>query len=175
MQDELKVEIVPRTVTADDDTVAQRADTVHRLADLGQIDNVEAGELGATTTDGWLARVGGIEFPVVAYAVEQAEDSGAPLVSLVLAPACISVDSRPGTDPGPAAAAATLVKPTISYWGAPGTPDPREAIPGWAPEPSLGEQVAVNAGLQAFAEEPVRSTMQRLGLSAQGGFAEAPE
>lgn len=98
-----------------------------------------------STTDGpdtWLARIGGGVFPVVAYGLEPGED-GEVLVSLVVAADSIGIGDRPKDATPPLSRPAA--EKARSTWGAPGVPDPREGLPGWPPEASLGVQVAGNA------------------------------
>ncbi|MGX6605666.1 hypothetical protein ACWKSP_26560 [Micromonosporaceae bacterium Da 78-11] len=131
------MEIVPVTIPADEATIASRADTVHRMAELGQIEDPESGELNHEMT-GWLARINGAEFPVYAFGVEQAAD-GTPMLSLAFVPDSLQIGESPVSG-----APTVEAKQSPSSWGAPGKPDPREGIAGWAPA-SLGEQVAGNA------------------------------
>jgi hypothetical protein len=86
------------------------------------------------------ARIGGVEFPVVGFAVETDPDSGNPvLLSLALAPTSLAI-GEPSTADGP-----ELAKPAVSSWGDGSRPDPRVNIPGWTPEAVLVGQVASRA------------------------------
>lgn len=140
MHEHIRVDLIPRMVPVDDTTHAQREQVVQRLADLGHIDPA-TGTIPDQVQDGWLARVGGVEFPVVTYGVEPAEEGGRALVSLLIPADALSIgdpaveEVRPTAEP---------VKPAPSSWGAPG-PDPRVGIPGWEPAPptkSLLDQIA---------------------------------
>lgn len=122
MNNPVRVEIVPRTVEADDETRAHRAQTVQRLAELGQLDNPESGQIGQTMQDGWVARINGAEVPVAVFAVEQ-DEGGQPVLLLQLRPDSLTIDRQ-------SPAAARSVAPQVSGWNTP---------------VSLGEQVARGA------------------------------
>lgn len=101
------------------------------------------GESDSTTDrqfDGWTARIGDAEFPIRDFELG-ADEAGQPMVSLVLAADSVQVGAPPATVAVPQV---RLAAPTVARWGGGTHPDPREGIPGWAPE-KLGEQVAVRA------------------------------
>ena len=146
-QQQVRVEIVPRTAVADDEVRAYRAETVGRLANLGQVDDPGAGEVGGQVTAGYTVRVGGVEFAADAYAIEPAEADGRALVSLVLAADGVQIGANPATSgaaAGVRSAGEWAARPgrlvhaeqkgnQPGMWGQPG-PDPRANIPGWQPE-----------------------------------------
>lgn len=147
MQEAARVEIVPLMVPIDEQTFQVRQDVVDRLAGLGQIDP-STGEIPGVMRRGWVARIGGAEFPVVTYSVEPAAEGGAALVSLLIPADEVSIGGHrdtvsPVAAPPQMRPATPEQKPAVSTWGAK-TTDPRASIPGWMPE-SLGEQVAGNA------------------------------
>ena len=142
----VSIEITPVVVEADEQTLTRRKTTVQRLDKLGQID-ASAGSISTEMTAGWQATINGTTVPLEGYAVEP--DGGRVLVSLVFPADAVSIGQVPTSTPAPAEPAN---KPPASVWGAPGRPDPREAIPGWAPRDAyiplsngLGQQVAANA------------------------------
>lgn len=142
MHDAVRVELVPLMVDTDDRTRDARQDVVDRLGDLGQIDPAK-GQIPDRMQQGWKARIAGAEFPVVTYSVEPGGEGGSALVSLLVSAGSVQVgDPSTGAVP-PQVRPAVEEKPTVPVWGAPGKPDPREAIPGWSPE-KLGAQVARN-------------------------------
>jgi hypothetical protein len=145
MHDAVRVELVPLMVPTDDGTRAARQNVVDRLADLGQIDPA-TGEIPDRMRQGWKARINGAEFPVVTFSVEPGGEGGNALVSLLIPADAVQVgDPSTGVAP-PQVRPAVEEKPAVSTWGAK-TADPRESIPGWKPESSLGAQVAENAAL----------------------------
>jgi hypothetical protein len=99
------------------------------------------GSIPDAVQQGWLARIGGAEFPVLTYGVEPAEFGGTALVTLVVAADAVSVGDQALGAP---AAAKSVPEKKRGSWGDK-VPDPREGIAGWAPEQSLGQQVADNA------------------------------
>ncbi len=86
---------------------------------------------------GHMARINGVEVPIVTYGVEPQEQDGTTLVSLLIPADSVQIGE-------PQVHVAEPEKTVRSSWGAPGTLDPRESIPGWQSE-ALGEQVARNA------------------------------
>jgi hypothetical protein len=92
---------------------------------------------------GWMARIGDASFPISNVEMALLED-GEPIVMLSVPASSVVVNSDPSQAAPPALRPAAPGISPSSYWGRP-VQDPREAIPGWTPETSLGEQVAVNA------------------------------
>ncbi|GAA0494751.1 hypothetical protein Ade02nite_19780 [Paractinoplanes deccanensis] len=136
---------------ADLATLADRADAVQRLDNLGHID-ATAGELNTTSAGGWQARVNdGEPFPVHDFALSPSGDGGQAVLNLVLPVGALSVGA-PSATQQPAQALAPPNMPRV--WGAEGTPDPRTNIPGFERE-RLGGQVAENAR-HTHREEPLR-------------------
>ena len=130
MNNDVRVELVRVQRPADPATVSQRVDLVERMEGMGMVD-ASTGEVNTGTT-AWLARVNGVEFEVLDFALQQGDE--APVLNLVFPVAALSVnDGAPTTVSSP-----QHVDPPKpgSTWGAEGKPDPREAIPGWAPEVS---------------------------------------
>lgn len=145
MHNPVRVELTPYLVPADG-VYEQRADAVERLGELGQIDP-SAGTVATPepVQHGWLARVNGAELIVDSYAVEP--DGGRMLVSLVLSVDSMMVGAMSQTPEVPSVRSAVpepKPKNQRRPWGT-ARRDPREGLPGWSPEPSLGEQVAGNA------------------------------
>jgi hypothetical protein len=131
MEQHVRVELIPRMIPVDEATQAERAETVQRLAELGQIDPSQ-GQIADLMQDGWLARINGAEFPVVTYGAQPAEVGAKTLVSLL-----VPADSLQVGDPS-TGVQEPQVRPAVpepkkaSSWGALGL-DPREGIPGWTP------------------------------------------
>ena len=106
---------------------------------------------------GFLARVGGAEFPIVDFAVQS---EGGMFLSLVLAPDSLSIGDPPTAEVRPAA-------PQVASWGDGRVPDPRESIPGWTAE-GISGQVAEHAervtlrGFEASSRQPATSAFKRL-------------
>lgn len=83
------------------------------------------------------------EVPLIDWSVTRAED-GRPVVSLVFEVSAVHVVDGPVVSQS-----SPQIRPAAPQaWGSP-RPDPREKIPGWSPEPSLGQQVALNAEVPA--------------------------
>jgi hypothetical protein len=99
-------------------------------------------------------RIDGSAFPVLGFAVEPDPKTGAPMLSLALAPDSLSI----GEPPAPGASAAPGV-PAVRHWGDGSQPDPRESIPGWTPD--LGQQVAGHAEQRALKLTPEGTRMYR--------------
>nr|WP_221374405.1 hypothetical protein [Actinoplanes polyasparticus] len=137
MHNPVRVELVRAERPADHSTVADRVSTVQRLSELGHIDPA-AGEVNTTELAGWLARINGVEVPVLDYAVSPSESGVA--LNLVLPVDSLSIGD-PSLGQQPEASPATPDQPAPSVWGASGKPDPRQNIAGWQPE-KLGGQVA---------------------------------
>ena len=132
MTEHVKVEITPVVVDADPEMLTRRADVVRRLAELGHIDAC-TGEVSSTMTAGWQATANGAAMPLDAFAV-QPDDDGRVLVTLMVAADEVSVRRSPTVSPAPAVPA-EKAKNQRAVWGQSG-PDPREGLPGWAPEQS---------------------------------------
>lgn len=173
MQDDVRVELVPLMVPADANVLAKRRDTVQRLAALGQIDPAQ-GVIPDTVQQGWLARVNGVGVLVDAFAVEPGEAGDRRvMVSLAVAADVVQVGDpaltgvqhsvRPST---PEATPAKVRAP----WGAPGYPDPREGVPGWAPETTEPVKVEFTAGIGDRLVAEIRETVRR---TYPGGPTEA--
>lgn len=143
MYEQVKVEIAPRTVSADEHTRAQRAGVVEKLNNLGLVANPAAGEVGDDVTAGFTVTVNGSAVQVDGYAIESAPQGGRALVSLLVAADAVQIgvprhDSRessvvvpPWSQPAGKAAEKPTNRPGV--WGQPAK-DPRENIPGWTPE-----------------------------------------
>jgi hypothetical protein len=142
MQDAIRVEFVPRTVPADDSTIAHRENVMQRMQNLGHIDPAD-GEVNATET-GWSARINGTEFPVLDFSLQKLDDGKVAVSLVAIADSVQAGDPSLSTATPRVPAALPEEKPKRGRWGQP-RPDPREGIPGWTPEPSPGEQVAQNA------------------------------
>lgn len=130
MQDAVQVEIVQRTVPADDQTRAWRRSVVDRMAELGQVDDPQAGSVGAPLTF-WVARIGGAEVPLNAYSVDQDGD-GAPLLTLLFTPDSLRIGTLP--DGGDTFTPVAAPLKNSGSWG------DSEAL-----QKPLGEQVAARA------------------------------
>lgn len=140
----IRVEITPVVTNADEQTLAQRAEVVQRLENLGHLTAAD-GELNTEQTLGWQATVNGAVIPLEAFDVRP-DDDGQVLVSLMIAADEVSVRRTPIATPVPVTAA-PAEKPKRSTWGDPTVPDPRAGIleafgSGQAP---LGEQIDRNA------------------------------
>lgn len=151
MSDPIRVEIVPCTVDADEQTQARRADAVARLTNLGHLDAAD-GQLNTQTSAGWTATVNGTAMPVIDFAVQPDDAGGQALVSLVVAADMVSVGRSPASVPAPAtvpvspdrtaevtAPVGTSSRGPRSTWGGAGKRDPRASIPGWEPAVSGSE------------------------------------
>jgi hypothetical protein len=92
---------------------------------------------------GYLARINGVEVPVLAYGLEQAED-GTPVLSLAFTPDSLQIGDPSSGGEQPQVRPSAPEKAQPSTWGAEDQSDPRESIPGWQPE-KLSGQVAENA------------------------------
>lgn len=138
MHDAVRVELVPLMVDTDDRTRDARQDVVDRLGDLGQIDPAK-GHIPDRMRQGWKARIAGAEFPVVTFSVEPGGDGGSALVSLLIPADSVQVGDPSTGAAAPQVPAAVEEKPSLQVWGAPCGPDPRESIPGWAPEKHASE------------------------------------
>jgi hypothetical protein len=154
MESHLRVEIVPRTKPVTEEKKAQllkalnfsaaslqEANTSGNWLDIQQAEVDYSKAQGAYAVEveqeGYLARVNGAELPLTDFAVQYDPESGAPMLSLILAPDSLSIGEPPtATPPAPAA--------KVSSWGDASQPDPRESIPGWQPE-KLSVQVAGHA------------------------------
>ncbi len=64
MTDHVRVEIMPRAVPANERTQVWRQEVAGRLAELGQIDDPDAGAVDAPTQV-WEALIGGVRVPLV--------------------------------------------------------------------------------------------------------------
>lgn len=107
---------------------------------------------------GYLARINGVEFPIVDAAFQT--EGGKPLLSLVLAPDSLSIgESSIAAPPQPKPSA-------VSSWGDGSVPDPRASIPGWQPE-KLADQVAGHAERVVLSNLPPMSWLRRFG--GEGG------
>ena len=96
------------------------------------------------------ATVNGSSFEVFGYGMEQTDD-GRAMVSLIVLADAVQIGERPAGPVVPpwsvqdeaAKVAASVLDPSgkseksgrRGVWGQPGTPDPRENIPGWTSEP----------------------------------------
>jgi hypothetical protein len=80
MPNPVKVEFLTRITPASDDTMAQRRDVVRRLDDLNHLD-ASTGEVNTTTRE-WIARIGGVDVPLLDWSVQKLDD-GKVAVSLV--------------------------------------------------------------------------------------------
>lgn len=148
MSEQVRVELIPRMVPVDGDVYAERAETVQRMADLGQIDP-STGAIPDLMQDGWLARINGVEFPVVTYGVEPAEQGVKALVSLLVPADSLQVGGPSTAVQEPQVRpAAPPRNERASSWGAPG-PDPREGIPGWTPPTNTSTSVTFDSPLTA--------------------------
>jgi hypothetical protein len=146
MESHLRVAIVPRNVPVSSREATQAA------VDLGQaLQDLSAATAGGsaidiaraedayraaegthksdTRQDGYLARINGGEFPLIDFAVQYDAESGAPMLSLILAPDSLSIGEA-ATGPTPPSAPAAF---KVSTWGGGFQPD------------SVGGQVASNA------------------------------
>jgi hypothetical protein len=119
------VELVPRMVPIDGGERARRGQVAARLGELGHIDPA-TGEVPELVAQGWLARIGDAEFPVLGYGVEPADGAGRAVVSLAVAADHVVVGYPPRETPP----VGVPQERPVSYWGAP---------------PSLAAQVAANA------------------------------
>ncbi|WP_433730985.1 hypothetical protein ACQP2Y_21525 [Actinoplanes sp. CA-051413] len=136
MSNPVRIELVPRTVDADDQTREDRTDAAERLVNLGLLDSTNNGRPGDTVTAGWTARINGVDVPAVTFSLEPVQAGLPVLVSLLIPADSVQVgDPSTGTTP-PQARPAVEEKPTVHVWGSSGKPDPRESIPGWKPEPT---------------------------------------
>jgi hypothetical protein len=163
VSEQVRVELVRREVPADEATVQGRAALIERMQNLGQLDADADGQVSETVT-GWVARINGAEFPVTTFSVEPPEDGGRALVSLLVPADSVQVgDPSTGATP-PQLRPAVEEKPKVSTWGAAGTPDPRENIPGWKPETS---QIHINytPGDGDIIKAAVREHMRRGGAA----------
>lgn len=134
MDQQARVEIVPRMVAADDSTKVRRAETVQRLAELGQVDNPGAGSVGDTMQDGWLVRINGVEVPAVAYSVASPDQGAGPvLVSLAVEASSVSIGDPSAVIPAP------KLRPPVPHRSGWNTP----------PSETLAAQVAHNAEVSA--------------------------
>lgn len=96
MQKPIKVEFVPRTVTASAETIARRADTVQRLDNLGHVDTA-SGDLNTTEMQ-WCARINGTEVAVLDFGVQKLDD-GRVAISLVAVADTVSIGAASGSTP----------------------------------------------------------------------------
>lgn len=178
MESHLRVEIVPRIVPLGEDEKARREAAVTAALQSLNLERMSGSIPAISATqdaysaaqadlavdaiqDGYLVRLGGAEIPAVAYDLQVA-DSGAPLVSLVLAPDSLSIGEPPASAP-------PLPQPqpaAVSHWGDGSVPDPRASIPGWLPE-KLGNQVAGHAERVVLSNLPPMSWLRRFG--GEGG------
>jgi hypothetical protein len=147
VQNPVRLEIAHCVVPADELTVTVAAQSLTDAQTSGNLIDIEHAEaqhqaaLGKAS--GLTARVNGAEFPIFGYEIASAED-GRVLATLVVEAASLSIGDPSQGTAAPVVRPAAPEKPTKGTWGRPG-PDPREGIPGWTPESSLGEQVAQNA------------------------------
>lgn len=141
MEQHLRIEIVPRTVEADERTIIQRSAVMERLANLGQVDDVDAGQVSDTVTT-WTARINGAEFPIYGYEAGALVD-GRVMVTLSVPADALSVGSPTTAGSASPATDKPVEAPAVNMWGRPGL-DPRQNIPGWAPD-TIGGQVAGDA------------------------------
>lgn len=179
MDSHLRVEIVPRIVPVGEEEEARRESAVaaalqslnlERMS--GSVPAIAAAQDAYSAAqadlavdavqDGYLVRLGGAEIPAVAYDLQVA-DSGAPLVSLVLAPDSLAIGDPPTAQQPPQA---PPVAPQIASWGDGSIPDPRAGIPGWQPE-KLADQVAGHAERVVLSNLPPMSWLRRFG--GEGG------
>lgn len=139
MNNLVHVELVPIQVPADPQP---RPDSAGQTTNRPTVP--DAGEISPDVTV-WMARINGVEVPVDGYAVEHLYGPQV-TVSLVISADSLSIGDPSLSSKAPHVRAAAQEKPKNERrpWGS-GGPDPREGIPGWRPEPSLGEQVAGNA------------------------------
>lgn len=150
MDQYVRVELVRRTIPADEETLQRRADIVERMRSMGHLDEGDEGRVSETMDGGWVARIDGVEVPVVTYSVEPAAEGVKALVSLLVAADSVQVgDPSTGTGAPPVRPAASEQKPPLSTWGAQGKPDPREGIPGWRPNVAVPSISAKAAGVVA--------------------------
>lgn len=111
-----RVALTPNMVPASADVYESRLDAVKRMGDLGQIDP-SAGSVSELMRDGWLARIGDVEFPVTDFAVQRTDDDQV-VLSLVLPVAGLSIgEARPVVDAAEQAKAARLaaVEDTLKW------------------------------------------------------------
>lgn len=94
MHNQVKVEFRHRTIPATDDTIARRADAVHRLDELGHID-AAAGDLNTTETQ-WYAHFNTTELLVLDFSVQKLA-TGEVAVSLVALVDAVSIGDIPAT------------------------------------------------------------------------------
>lgn len=92
MNTAVQVQIVPRTIPASEQTIAERQTTVARLSALGLLEGAAAGEVSTTET-AWSARIGGAEFPLAAFGVEP-DSTGTVLVSLVVEAGSVQIGNE---------------------------------------------------------------------------------
>jgi hypothetical protein len=174
MEQHVRVELVPRMVPVDEVTQAERAETVQRLAELGQIDPSQ-GQIADLMQDGWLARINGAEFPVSDYGVGPIEGSTQALVSLLVPADSLQVGDPSTAVQEPQVSPATPEPKRASSWGAPG-PDPREGIPGWTPPTDEPVKVEFVSGDSNRLVSSVRESIRRAypsGTAYPGGTSEA--
>lgn len=120
-----RIDLIPRTIPIDDATRNRRAETVLRLAELGQLDP-DDGEI-ATTRTAWFVSLPDGEAEVIDYAVSRPEDGAQVIVSLVLAVDRVGIGET-GTDDQ--VTLTPIEERMRSIWG--------------MPEPSPGEQAATD-------------------------------
>jgi len=132
MHNPVRVELIPRAVPVDDAVRRNREDAVDRLSQLGMVDDPQSGEVN-TTARRWTARIGGVEFGVVDFAVQH--DDGQAVLSLVFPVDALSIGDLSEGGAAPQVRVAVpggTVKP--APWGTGDKPDPRTSIPGWTAE-----------------------------------------
>jgi len=93
-------------------------------------------------TDLTVSVAGGPEVELLTWTSDCDEETGQPLLTLMLAPDTFNVgDKVKGPEPKPTS---DRTQAPVRVWGDPQQQDPRAHIPGWVE--SLGAQVAANAG-----------------------------
>jgi hypothetical protein len=146
MDKHVRVEIVPRTVDADEGTRAGRGETVEKLANLGLVEDPASGEVGGQATVGYTVTVGASVLEVAGYAVEPGDD-GRAVVSLLLSADAVQIGTVPAqAAPQPTTVAAPAKDARRAVWGQANTPDPRVDIPGWSPGGATVEFAASSTG-----------------------------
>lgn len=120
----IHVDLVPRTIPADDQTLAERLDIAERLGELGYLDPAD-GHIN-TGMIRWHARIGSVDIPLDSVTVDL--DNGTPTIGMIFQADTVTIgEAAPAPEAKPE-------QPPLTPWGAPGVPDPRAGIPGWTPE-----------------------------------------